>query len=121
MNIGCPWWQRDFNKGNRVATAGLGVLYEPEFIVADAIRRGELERVTLDASTADLGGIHLVRSPDRAPSEGQGHDRLSCRRIQSTAAMDTLVKCRRSHPWQRGCCAGGLNDGLYGTGAGSNS
>lgn len=49
------------------AVAGLGVLYEPEFIVADAIRRGELELVTLDAVSADLGGIHLVRSSDRAP------------------------------------------------------
>jgi len=49
------------------AAAGLGVLYEPEFIVADAIRRGELEPVTLDAPTAHLGGIHLVRSSDRTP------------------------------------------------------
>lgn len=49
------------------AVAGLGVLYEPEFIVADAVRRGELERVALDADTADLGGIHLVRSSDRTP------------------------------------------------------
>ena len=49
------------------AVAGLGVLYEPEFIVADAIQRGELEKVALDVSTADLGGIHLVRSPDRMP------------------------------------------------------
>ena len=49
------------------AVAGLGVLYEPEFIVADAVRRGELERITLDAVSADLGGIHLVRASDRAP------------------------------------------------------
>jgi DNA-binding transcriptional LysR family regulator len=49
------------------AGAGLGVLYEPEFIVTDAIRRGELERVRLDAPAADLGGIHLVRSSDRTP------------------------------------------------------
>jgi DNA-binding transcriptional LysR family regulator len=49
------------------AIAGLGVLYEPEFIVADAVRRGELEPVTLDVPTADLGGIHIVSSPDRAP------------------------------------------------------
>ncbi|MES2183272.1 MAG: LysR family transcriptional regulator [Pseudomonadota bacterium] len=49
------------------AVAGLGVLYEPEFIVADAIRQGALERIVLDADTADLGGIHLVRAPDRAP------------------------------------------------------
>ncbi|WP_439632114.1 LysR substrate-binding domain-containing protein [Shinella sp.] len=49
------------------AGAGLGVLYEPQFIVADAIREGRLEQVTLDQPTADLGGIHLVYSPDRHP------------------------------------------------------
>ncbi|HEY0121183.1 MAG TPA: LysR family transcriptional regulator [Rhizobium sp.] len=50
-----------------VAAAGLGVLYEPQFIVADAIRDGRLEQVSLDQPTADLGGIHLVYSPDRHP------------------------------------------------------
>ncbi len=49
------------------AIAGLGVLYEPEFIVADAVRRGELEALELDAASADLGGIHLLRSADRTP------------------------------------------------------
>jgi len=58
------------NNGDALAAAaiaGHGVLYEPEFIVADAIRRGELESVTLDARTADVGGIHLIYSPDRSP------------------------------------------------------
>jgi DNA-binding transcriptional LysR family regulator len=58
------------NNGNALvmaAIAGLGVLYEPEFIVADAIRRGQLERVTLDAPAADVGGIHLIYLPDRSP------------------------------------------------------
>lgn len=49
------------------AVAGLGVLYEPEFIVADAIRCGNLEPVELDAPAADQGGIHLVRAADRVP------------------------------------------------------
>ena len=49
------------------AVAGCGVLYEPEFIVADAIRRGELEAVALDAPAADVGGIHLVYARDRSP------------------------------------------------------
>jgi DNA-binding transcriptional LysR family regulator len=49
------------------AVAGLGVLYEPELIVADAIRQGALEQIALDVRTAELGGIHLVRAPDRAP------------------------------------------------------
>ncbi|HEY0295086.1 MAG TPA: LysR substrate-binding domain-containing protein [Bordetella sp.] len=49
------------------AVAGLGVLYEPEFIVADALRGGLLASVQLDDEAADLGGIHLVRSADRMP------------------------------------------------------
>jgi DNA-binding transcriptional LysR family regulator len=49
------------------AAAGHGVLYQPAFILADAIRRGELEAVALDAQTADLGGIHLIYAPDRSP------------------------------------------------------
>jgi DNA-binding transcriptional LysR family regulator len=49
------------------AAAGLGVPYEPQFIVADAIRQGLLEEITLDQPAADLGGIHLVYSPDRSP------------------------------------------------------
>ena len=49
------------------AAAGHGVLYQPAFILADAIRRSELEAVTLDAHTADLGGIHLIYAPDRSP------------------------------------------------------
>jgi DNA-binding transcriptional LysR family regulator len=48
--------------------AGLGVLYQSEFIVADAIRRGELEPVSLDVPTADLGGIHLLYSLDHSPA-----------------------------------------------------
>jgi DNA-binding transcriptional LysR family regulator len=48
------------------AIAGLGVLYEPEFIVAHAIRSGQLQEVKLESPTADLGGIHLVYSPDRS-------------------------------------------------------
>lgn len=58
------------NNGNalvKAAVAGLGVLYEPEFIVAEAIARGELEAVTLDAAAANLGGIHLIYLPDRSP------------------------------------------------------
>lgn len=47
--------------------AGMGVLYEPDFIVADALRSGRLEAVTLDEPVADVGGIHLLRSADRAP------------------------------------------------------
>ncbi len=49
------------------AVAGLGVVYQPDFIVADAIRRGDLEPVSLDAPTGDLGGIHILYSLDHSP------------------------------------------------------
>ena len=45
----------------------LVVLYEPQFIVADAIRQGLLEEIKLDQPAADLGGIHLIYPPDRSP------------------------------------------------------
>lgn len=48
------------------AIAGQGVLYEPSFIVADAIRSGALEPLSLDVPNADLGGIHLVYASNRA-------------------------------------------------------
>jgi DNA-binding transcriptional LysR family regulator len=49
------------------AVAGLGVVYQPDFIVGDAIRRGTLESVSLDAMTGDVGGIHLLYSLDHSP------------------------------------------------------
>ncbi|WP_050463962.1 LysR family transcriptional regulator [Herbaspirillum autotrophicum] len=49
------------------AISGLGVLYEPAFIVADGIRRGDLVPLRLDVESAELGGIHILRSANRAP------------------------------------------------------
>jgi DNA-binding transcriptional LysR family regulator len=59
------------NNGNALLAAGiegLGVVYQPAFIAADAIRSGTLEIVTLDVPTADLGGVHLLWSRDHAPA-----------------------------------------------------
>lgn len=49
------------------AIAGDGIIYEPAFIVADAIRTGQLEAIALDVPLAELGGIHLVYAADREP------------------------------------------------------
>ncbi|MFI4867849.1 MAG: LysR substrate-binding domain-containing protein [Steroidobacterales bacterium] len=49
------------------AIAGLGVIYATDFTVADAIRRGELERVALEVPTAELGGIHILYARDHSP------------------------------------------------------
>lgn len=49
------------------AIGGQGVIYEPEFIVAEALRRGELVALELDKPPVDVGGIHLLYPPDRRP------------------------------------------------------
>ena len=49
------------------AVAGQGLIYQPSFIVADALQRGELVALQLDHPTYALGGIHAVYPPDRRP------------------------------------------------------
>lgn len=42
------------------ALGGQGLIYEPGFIVGEALARGALLALTLDQPTHDLGGIHIV-------------------------------------------------------------
>ena len=49
------------------AVGGQGVIYQPDFIVADAVRRGELVVLPLDHPTYALGGIFAIYPPDRRP------------------------------------------------------
>lgn len=49
------------------AVAGQGLIYQPLFIVAEALERGELVPLTLDQPTHALGGIHAVYPHDRRP------------------------------------------------------
>ena len=42
------------------ALGGQGVIYEPSFIVGDAVARGDLQVLPLDHPPRDLGGIHAV-------------------------------------------------------------
>lgn len=49
------------------AVGGQGVIYQPDFIVADAVERGELVVLELDQPTYALGGIFAVYPPDRRP------------------------------------------------------
>lgn len=44
----------------RAAVAGQGLVYGPRFIAAEALRRGDLVEVALDAEYMDLGGVHSV-------------------------------------------------------------
>lgn len=49
------------------AVAGQGLIYQPDFIVADALKRGDLVVLELDHPSCSLGGIYAVYSQDRRP------------------------------------------------------
>lgn len=49
------------------ALGGQGVIYQPLFIVAEALERGELVALELDQPSYALGGIHALYPPDRRP------------------------------------------------------
>lgn len=47
------------------AVAGLGVIYQPTFLVADDLRAGRLQTLQFDHPTTDAGHVHAVFRPDR--------------------------------------------------------
>lgn len=49
------------------ALGGQGVIYQPNFIVGEALARGTLVALELDQPTLDLGGLHVLFPPDRRP------------------------------------------------------
>jgi len=74
------------------AVGGQGVITQPDFIVSDAVKRGELVVLELDQPTYALGGIFAVYPPDRRPptadrrpptaGQGAGDDRLPRRALR---------------------------------------
>ena len=52
------------------AIAGTGIIYQPAFIVADAVANGRLEVIALDHPPFDLGNIYAVYPPnDHLPAK----------------------------------------------------
>lgn len=49
------------------ALGGQGLIYQPNFIVGDALAQGKLVTLELDQPTLDLGGMHVLFPPDRRP------------------------------------------------------
>ena len=49
------------------AVAGQGVIYQPHFIVGEALNQGKLVDLMLDKPVMDIGGIHVIYPPDRHP------------------------------------------------------
>lgn len=46
------------------AIAGMGIVYQPVFIIADAVADGRLEILDLDHPPVDIGGIYAVYPPN---------------------------------------------------------
>ncbi len=74
------------------AVGGQGIIYQPNFIVGDALVSGELVAIELDQPLLELGGIHLLFAPDRRQP------------VKIRAMIDFLVEafaqspCARVHP-----------------------
>ncbi len=49
------------------ALGGQGVIYQPDFIVGEALARGTLVALELDQPSVELGGLHVLFAPDRRP------------------------------------------------------
>ena len=49
------------------ALKGQGILYQPHFIVGEALAAGQLLELELDKPPVQLGGIHVLYPPDRHP------------------------------------------------------
>lgn len=49
------------------ALAGQGLIYQPDFIVGEALARGTLVALELDQPTFEPGGLHVLFPPDRRP------------------------------------------------------
>ncbi|WP_281283842.1 LysR substrate-binding domain-containing protein [Limnobacter alexandrii] len=47
------------------AIRGQGIIYQPEFIVAEALANGELISLSLDHPPLEPGGLYVLFSPDR--------------------------------------------------------
>src|SRR5690554_5443732 len=59
------------NNGNALlaaAVGGQGIIYQPHFIVGEALDAGRLVALELDQPVIELGGIHVLYPPDRRPS-----------------------------------------------------
>jgi DNA-binding transcriptional LysR family regulator len=49
------------------AANGQGIIYQPDFVVSDALKAGKLQVLELDEPAADTGGIYAVYPRERRP------------------------------------------------------
>ncbi|MGO1501478.1 MAG: LysR family transcriptional regulator [Marinobacter sp.] len=81
------------NNGDALLAAALqgqGIIYQPNFIVGDALASGDLIALELDQPPIDLGGLFVLFPPDRKPP------------AKVRAMIDYLVECFAQSPCQGG-------------------
>ena len=49
------------------AISGQGIIYQPQFVVDEALSKGQLVALEVDQPSVALGGIHVLYPPDRRP------------------------------------------------------
>lgn len=73
------------------AEAGQGIIYQPTFLVGDAIRAGRLTAIVVDEPTVEVGSVYTVFPHDRRPP------------AKVRALIDFLTgEFSPSPPWDRG-------------------
>ena len=48
----------------QAAIAGMGIIYQPTFLVGDALRSGALQQLTLDVAPLEIDGIYALYAPN---------------------------------------------------------
>ena len=75
------------------ALAGQGLIYEPTFVVGDAIRSGQLVAVPLDYPPLELPGVFAAYPGNRRPAaKVRAFVDFLVRRFGSTAPWDRHLK-----------------------------
>lgn len=72
------------------ALAGLGLIYQPVFLLHDQLRDGSLVRVVLDQPEQALLDVHAMHAPDRSVP------------AKTRAMIDFLARRFRTPPWEEG-------------------
>src|SRR3546814_1057142 len=82
------------------AIAGMGIVYQPTFIVADAVADGRLEILELDHPPFDLGNIYAVYPPnEHLPAKVRSEEHTS--ELQSLMRISYAVFCLKKKKTKR--------------------
>ena len=79
------------------AIAGLGLTYQPTFILANAVQSGQLAPLELDRPLLDMGGVYAIYAPGgRLPAKAKAFIEFLAQRFAGTPPWDKHLSSRRS-------------------------